>query len=112
MNQTIFVLEDDQDISRLVQHNLEVAGFAVRTFVSPADVLADAERKTPDMFVLDIMVPGGDRLDLCSRIRKNPALAITPVIFLTARTSESDRVLGLELGADDYITKQIGRAHV
>ena len=105
MNQTIFVLEDDQDISRLVQHNLEIAGFAVRTFVNPSSVLADAERKTPDLFLLDIMVPGGDGLDLCRRIRKNPALAVTPVIFLTARTSESDRVLGLELGADDYITK-------
>ena len=105
MAQTIFVLEDDQDISRLVQHNLEVAGFAVRTFTSPAAVLAEAERKTPDLFLLDIMVPGGDGLDLCRRIRKNTTLAVTPVIFLTARTSETDRVLGLELGADDYITK-------
>lgn len=105
MNQTIFVLEDDQDISRLVQHNLEIAGFGVRTFVNPSSVLSDAERKAPDLFLLDIMVPGGDGLDLCRRIRKNPALSVTPVIFLTARTSESDRVLGLELGADDYITK-------
>ena len=105
MNHTIFVLEDDQDISRLVQHNLEAAGFAVRTFVSPGAVLSDAERKTPDLFVLDIMVPGGDGLDLCRRIRKNPTLSAIPVIFLTARTSEADRVLGLELGADDYITK-------
>lgn len=105
MNQTIFVLEDDQDISRLIQHNLEAAGFSVRAFVNPGAVLADAERKTPDLFLLDIMVPGGDGLDLCRRIRKNPSLAATPVIFLTARTSEADRVLGLELGADDYITK-------
>ncbi|MGC1782029.1 MAG: response regulator transcription factor [Acidobacteriaceae bacterium] len=105
MSQTIFVLEDDQDISRLIQHNLEVAGFAVRTFINPAAVLAEAERKAPDLFLLDIMVPGGDGLDLCRRIRKSPPLAVTPVIFLTARTSESDRVLGLELGADDYITK-------
>lgn len=105
MSQTIFVLEDDQDISRLVQHNLEIAGFDVRCFVGPAAVLVDAERKAPDLFVLDIMVPGGDGLDLCRRIRKNPALAVIPVVFLTARTSESDRVLGLELGADDYITK-------
>ena len=74
LSQTIFVLEDDQDISRLVQHSLEIAGFSVRTFVSPAAVLADAERKTPDLFVLDIMVPGGDGLDLCRRIRKSPAL--------------------------------------
>lgn len=105
MSQTIFVLEDDQDISRLVQHNLEIAGFLVRTFTSPAAVLIDAERNPPGLFVLDIMVPSGDGLDLCRRIRKNPALAVIPVIFLTARTSESDRVLGLELGADDYISK-------
>lgn len=105
VSQTIFVLEDDQDISRLVQHNLEIAGFSVRTYVSPLAVLGDAERKAPDLFLLDIMVPGGDGLDLCRRIRKNPGLAIRPVIFLTARTSESDRVLGLELGADDYISK-------
>lgn len=105
MKQTIFVLEDDSDISRLVQHNLEAAGFMVRVFVTTAAVLADAERKTPDLFLLDIMVPGGDGLDLCRRIRRNPVLASTPVIFLTARTSEADRVLGLELGADDYISK-------
>jgi len=105
LNPTIFVLEDDQDISRLVQHNLEIAGFSVRAFISPAAVLSDAERKAPDLFLLDIMVPGGDGLDLCRRIRRNPALSATPVIFLTARTSESDRVLGLELGADDYVTK-------
>ena len=105
MKQTIFVLEDDNDISRLVQHNLEVAGFSVRVFVTTAAVLTDAERKAPDLFLLDIMVPGGDGLDLCRRVRLNPALASTPVIFLTARSSESDRILGLELGADDYITK-------
>ncbi len=105
MRQTIFVLEDDADISRLVQHNLEAAGFSARVFTTTAPVLADAERKAPDLFLLDIMVPGGDDLDLCRRIRRNPALSSTPVIFLTARTSESDRVLGLELGADDYITK-------
>ncbi len=105
MKQTIFVLEDDTDISRLVQHNLEAAGFVARIFVATAAVLVDAERKAPDLFLLDIMVPEGDGLDLCRRIRRNPELASTPVIFLTARTSESDRVLGLELGADDYITK-------
>lgn len=105
MSQTIFLLEDDQDISRLVQHHLEVAGFAVRAFGSATSVVSEAERKTPDLFLLDIMVPGGDGLDVCRRIRKDPALSITPIIFLTARTSESDRVLGLELGADDYITK-------
>ncbi len=105
MKSTLFVLEDDTDISRLVQHNLEAAGFLARVFVTTAAVLADAERKAPDLFLLDIMVPGGDGLDLCRRIRRNPTLASTPVIFLTARASEADRILGLELGADDYITK-------
>lgn len=105
MSQTIFILEDDQDISRLVQHTLEAAGFSVRAFITPAATLADAERRAPDLFLLDIMVPGGDGLDVCRRIRRNPALAAIPVIFLTARTSESERVLGLELGADDYIIK-------
>jgi DNA-binding response OmpR family regulator len=105
LSQTIFILEDDQDISRLVQHTLEAAGFSVRAFITPAATLADAERRAPDLFLLDIMVPGGDGLDVCRRIRRNPALAAIPVIFLTARTSESERVLGLELGADDYIIK-------
>ena len=105
MSQTIFILEGDQDISRLVQHTLEAAGFSVRAFITPAATLADAERRAPDLFLLDIMVPGGDGLDVCRRIRRNPALAAIPVIFLTARTSESERVLGLELGADDYIIK-------
>ena len=102
---TIFVVEDDADIGRLVRHNLEAAGFAVRWFPSAATVLAEAEKQRPALMLLDIMVPGGDGLDLCRRIRQSAALAPTPVIFLTAKTGESDRVLGLELGADDYITK-------
>ena len=74
LSQTIFVLEDDQDISRLLQHSLEIAGFAVRTFVSPAAVLADAERKTPDLFVLDIMVPGGGpETPTAKRMPESPA---------------------------------------
>jgi two-component system phosphate regulon response regulator PhoB len=105
LSQTIFVLEDDDDIARLVQHHLEVAGFAARLFRTPTNVIADAERQTPVLFLLDIMVPGGDGLDVCRRLRKHPALSTVPIIFLTARASENDRVLGLEVGADDYITK-------
>ena len=105
MNQTVFVLEDDTDISRLVQHHLEAAGFAARVYASPANIVADAERQTPALFLLDIMVPGGDGLDLCRRLRSHPGLSTVPIIFLTARAGENDRVLGLELGADDYITK-------
>jgi len=101
----IFVVEDDPDISRLVRHHLEADGFSVRLFSSGTGVLAEAERARPALFLLDIMVPGNDGLDLCRRIREHAGLAMTPVIFLTAKSSEADRVLGLDLGADDYIPK-------
>jgi two-component system phosphate regulon response regulator PhoB len=105
VKQTIFAVEDDADISRLVRHHLEGAGYAVRGFSTAAGVVAEAEKQLPSLFLLDIMLPGGDGLELCRRIRQSSALAMLPVIFLTARVSESDRVTGLELGADDYIPK-------
>ncbi len=108
MSQTIFLLEDDADIARLVRFHLEASGFTVQAFTNATEVLPAAERKAPSLFLLDIMVPGGDGLDLCRRLRLNPALSMTPVIFLTALATESDRVHGLELGADDYITKPFG----
>ena len=105
MKQTVFVVEDDPDISRLVRHHLETAGFAVRVFAGGNTVIAEAARQRPTLFLLDIMVPGRDGLDLCREIRQTSTLAQVPVIFLTARSGEADRVLGLELGADDYIPK-------
>ena len=102
---SIFVVEDDPDISRLVKHHLEGAGFGVRVSPTGATVLVDSERQRPSLFLLDIMVPGKDGLELCRQIRQTPALAMVPVIFLTAKAAEADRVLGLELGADDYIPK-------
>src|SRR3954469_7951372 len=105
MRNTIFVVEDDADIARLVQHHLEGAGYAVRWFSTAVQVIAQAEKSPPSLFLLDVMVPGGDGFDLCRRIRKSPALAQVPVIFLTAKTAETDRVAGFELGADDYVTK-------
>jgi DNA-binding response OmpR family regulator len=101
----IFVVEDDPDISRLVRHHLEGAGFAVKVFDSGHTVMAESERQRPALFLLDIMVPGKDGLDLCRQIRQTQNLAPTPVIFLTAKSSEADRILGLELGGDDYIPK-------
>ena len=105
MTQTIFVLEDDSDIRRLIQYRLESAGYGVRVYSGPESILQDAERQRPALFLLDIMVPGGSGLDVCKRLRRSQALSTVPVIFLTARASEDDRVLGLELGADDYIVK-------
>jgi DNA-binding response OmpR family regulator len=102
---SIFVVEDDPDISRLVRHHLEAAGFAVKLFPTGHTVVAEAERQRPGLFLLDIMVPGKDGLELCRQIRQTQSLASIPVIFLTARSGEADRVLGLELGADDYIPK-------
>lgn len=105
MKHTIFVVEDDADISRLLKHGLESAGYQVRTFASAQGVIAEAERLTPSLFLLDVMLPGSDGMELCKRIRITPSLAMVPVIFLTAKTAEADRVLGLELGADDYVSK-------
>jgi DNA-binding response OmpR family regulator len=102
---SIFVVEDDPDISRLVRHHLENEGFAVRVYPTGSTVIADAERQRPALFVLDIMVPGKDGLELCRTVRQTSSLASVPVIFLTAKSSEADRVLGLEIGADDYIAK-------
>src|SRR5579863_569283 len=101
----IFVVEDEEDIARLIAHNLQAAGFGVQSFVSGASVLTEAMRELPAMFLLDVMLPGTDGFELCRHIRQTPALSATPIIFLTAKTSEADRVKGLELGGDDYITK-------
>ena len=105
MKLLIYVVEDEADIARLVKHHLEAAGFQVRLFASSDVVIAEAQRDKPVLFLLDIMIPGGDGFDLCRRIRETQAMAMTPVIFLTAKSSEGDRVLGLELGADDYVAK-------
>ena len=105
MNHTIFILEDDLDIQRLIRHHLEAAGFTVRAFADPVGVVSDAGRQAPALFLLDIMVPGGSGLDVCRQLRSHAALSTIPIIFLTARAGENDRVMGLDLGADDYITK-------
>src|SRR5215475_6888353 len=104
--QRIFVVEDDLDIARLVRHHLEDAGFRVSVYSGTAGVLADVQKERPCLLLLDIMVPGGDGLELCRQVRQSGAkLAATPIVFLTAKTAEADRILGLETGADDYITK-------
>jgi DNA-binding response OmpR family regulator len=106
LKQSIFLVEDDIDISNLVRHHLESAGFVLRIFSTTTAVVAQAEDENPTLFLLDIMVPGGGGgLELCKQIRQHPKLRLTPVIFLTAKITEADRVGGLEQGGDDYITK-------
>src|ERR1022692_4898977 len=101
----VFVVEDEADIARLISHNLQAAGFDVQSFVSGGSVVSEALREMPSLFLLDVMLPGADGFDLCRQIRQTPVLSATPIIFLTAKTAEADRVKGLELGGDDYITK-------
>lgn len=102
----IFVVEDDADIAGLIRHNLEAAGYRVRCYSSTHTVLSDALRDRPALLLLDIMVPGGDGLELCRHVRQSgEALSGIPIVFLTARSGETDRIRGLETGADDYITK-------
>lgn len=104
--QKIFVVEDDADIARLVRHHLEVSGYRARVYATTHAVLADALKERPALLLLDIMVPGGDGIELCRQIRHSgETLRATPIVFMTARTSEADRIRGLEIGADDYITK-------
>jgi DNA-binding response OmpR family regulator len=101
----IFVVEDDADIARLISHNLKIAGYDVQSFASGSAVVGQAIREAPSLFLLDVMLPGANGFDLCRQIRQTQALAKIPVIFLTAKGDESDRIRGLELGGDDYITK-------
>lgn len=108
MKQTIIVLEDDADIANLVQHHLQLAGFAVKICTTGDQVIPQARKQVPTLFLLDIMVPGGSGFEVCRQIRESRDLARVPIIFLTAKTTEEDRVRGLDLGADDYITKPFG----
>ena len=101
----IYVVEDDPDVSRLIEHNLRTAGYEVSTFFSGAQVVPTAVKVKPALFLLDIMLPGISGFDLCRQIRQHELLEKTPVIFLTARAQEPDRLQGFEVGADGYITK-------
>jgi two-component system, OmpR family, alkaline phosphatase synthesis response regulator PhoP len=101
----ILVVEDDTDIAALIAHYLERAGHRVETLASGSDVLPRLRRQAADLVILDLMLPGLDGMVVCQAMRADPAIAHIPVIMLTARSDESDRISGLELGADDYVTK-------
>ena len=101
----VLVIEDSQDIADLIGHFLEKAGHAATVSASGSDGLRQAQRERPDLVVLDLMLPGLDGLQVCRALRADPATAVIPIIMLTARGEEADRIRGLELGADDYITK-------
>jgi DNA-binding response OmpR family regulator len=101
----IVLIEDDADLYALIQYNLEKEGFAMVGSQTGKSALELCRRERPDLVILDIMLPDSDGLDICKGIRAHPELQHIPVIFLTARASETDRIVGLELGANDYIVK-------
>jgi DNA-binding response OmpR family regulator len=101
----IVLIEDDSDLYSLVQYNLEKEGFTVVGSQTGKGALDLCRRERPELIILDIMLPDSDGLEICKGIRANPELAHVPLIFLTARASETDRIVGLELGANDYIVK-------
>lgn len=105
MKQLVIVLEDDSDIANLITLHLQQAGFLVKVSANGDAVLSLARHQVPVLFLLDIMVLGSSGFEVCRRIRESRDLAKIPIIFLTAKTTEEDRVKGLELGADDYISK-------
>jgi len=101
----IVLIEDDADLYSLIQYNLDKEGFAMVGSQTGKGAIELCRRERPDLIILDIMLPDSDGLDICKGIRAHSELQHIPVIFLTARASETDRIVGLELGANDYIVK-------
>lgn len=105
MDKTLLVVDDELHILELIKFNMEKNGYNVITAENGLEALRIVEEEKPDLVLLDLMLPGIDGLEVCKKIRKNPNVESIPIIMLTAKGEELDKILGLELGADDYITK-------
>src|SRR5271169_3244402 len=101
----VLLIEDDRDIVELVRYNLEREGFQVAAATDGATGLAQVRKTPPDLLLLDLMLPKLSGLEICKEIRRDQSLNRLPILMLTARGEEADRVVGLEMGADDYVTK-------
>ncbi|MDD2573903.1 MAG: response regulator transcription factor [Bacillota bacterium] len=104
----ILVIDDETHILELVKYNLEKEGYRVTVCETGEEGLEKTDKEQPDLVILDLMLPGMDGLDVCKRIRRNNTTTALPILMLTARGEEIDKVLGLETGADDYLTKPFG----
>ena len=102
---TVLVVEDEEPILEMLRYGLERFGFSVRCVGSGEEALAATMRERPDLVLLDLMLPGMDGLEVCRRLKGSPETADIPIVMLTARDGEADIVAGLEIGADDYLTK-------
>ncbi len=107
MQKTILVVDDEQDIVDLISYNLSKEGYEVAKASNGTDAVVLAQRLRPDLVILDIMMPGLDGFEVCRTLRQDPSLQTMAIVFLTAKAGEIDQILGLELGADDYIQKPI-----
>ena len=105
MSKKILIVEDESDLIKLLKYNLEKEGFRVNYASDGSIALAEVRRDPPDLVILDLMLPGLDGLEVCRQLRRSDRFVKTPVLILSARGDEADRVVGLELGADDYVTK-------
>ncbi len=105
VKKTVLAIDDEKDLIELLRYNLEKEGFQVKAARDGETGLATAFQENPDVVLVDLMLPGIDGLEVCRRLKSDSRTALTPLIMLTAKSSESDRVVGLELGADDYIVK-------
>ncbi len=106
---TILVVDDEAVLVETIAYNLEQAGYRVVTAADGNSALEAAHKEDPDLIILDIMLPGNDGLEVCRQLRREQNTATTPILMLTAKTDEIDKVVGLEVGADDYVTKPFGR---
>lgn len=101
----ILTIEDETDIAGLIKLYLEKEGYRVTHLSDGSKGLSEIQRNRPDLLILDLMLPGMDGLELCKKVRSKPETASLPILMLTAKGEEVDKILGLELGADDYLTK-------
>lgn len=104
-HETILIIEDEQDIIELLTYNLEQEGYTISFSTSGEEALSMVRRKSPDLILLDLMLPGVDGLEVCRNLKQDPSTREVPIIMLTAKSEDSDVISGLEIGADDYIPK-------
>ena len=108
----ILIVEDELDLVKLLKYNLEKEGFRVACATDGSLALAEIRRETPDVIVLDLMLPGLSGLEVCRQLRRNDSFTHIPILIISAKGEESDRIVGLELGADDYVTKPFSTREV
>ncbi len=112
MVKKILIVEDESDLIKLLKYNLEKEGFRVSYATDGSIALAEVRRDPPDLVILDLMLPGLDGLEVCRQLRRSDKFSRIPLLMLSARSEEADRIVGLELGADDYVTKPFSMREV